>query len=74
MLESRDIPSDIPLQLKERMRMTGYVNVTENRSFLPLNHGGEAGKLMWYVIKTVFKTSSILILFSWIGEITIMVI
>ncbi|KAG2229791.1 hypothetical protein INT48_005318 [Thamnidium elegans] len=47
MLESRDIPADIPLQLEERILRTGYVNLVETRSFLPLNHGGEAGKLMW---------------------------
>ncbi|KAI9254350.1 S-adenosyl-L-methionine-dependent methyltransferase [Helicostylum pulchrum] len=47
MLESRDIPADIPLQLEERMNRAGYVNLVETRSFLPLNHGGKAGKLMW---------------------------
>lgn len=63
MLESRDIPADIPLQLEERMNRAGYVNLVETRSFLPLNHGGKAGKLMWYVIKPAFNTISAFILF-----------
>ncbi|KAG2229790.1 S-adenosyl-L-methionine-dependent methyltransferase [Thamnidium elegans] len=47
MMESRDIPITIATELKNRVTETGFVNAVETLDFLPLNHGGRGGELIW---------------------------
>lgn len=57
MLNSRNIPLTISVELEERLIKAGFVDVVVKVTGIPLNHGGKVGELLWADYKHVYNNT-----------------